>query len=205
MTGAPLRALPGKIDRRSLLIGGGAGLGLIVAWSLWPRSYPANLTASAGETIFNAWLKIGVDGHVAVAVPQAEYGQGAYTALPQMLADELGADWRTIAVEPAPLNPLYANTLAADELFEGLFADIPEAVKASHAARVALVMTAASTSVRAFEAPMRQAGAAARALLCKAAAARWGVAATACDTKDGFVVNGKQRLRFGELAAAAAG
>ncbi|MGQ7364008.1 molybdopterin cofactor-binding domain-containing protein, partial [Streptococcus suis] len=91
------------------------------AWAIWPRDYPLNLTAAPGETIINGWLKIGTDGHVAVAVPQAEHGQGVYTALPQMLADELGADWRTISVEPAPLNPLYVNTMAVDELFEGLF------------------------------------------------------------------------------------
>ena len=195
----------GQIDRRTLLIGGGAGLGLIVAWSFWPRDYPANLTASPGETIINAWLKIGADGHVAVAIPQAEYGQGVYTTLPQILADELGADWRTVSVEPAPLNPLYANTLAADELFEGLFSGVPDAVKHSHAARGALVMTAGSSSVRAFQDPLRQAGAAARVLLCKAAASRWGVSWQSCQTKDGFVVSGQQKLRFGELAEAAVG
>ena len=58
---------------------------------------------ATGETVFNAFLKIGRDGQVTVAVPQAELGQGVYTALPQILADELGADWRTVAVEPAPL------------------------------------------------------------------------------------------------------
>ncbi|MBY0581363.1 MAG: molybdopterin-dependent oxidoreductase [Sphingomonas sp.] len=211
MTGRTFADLAGraaKIDRRTLLIGGGAGVGLMLAWSFWPRDYPANLTAAAGETIFNAWLKIGIDGHVTVAIPQAEYGQGSYTALPQILADELGADWRTVSVEPAPLNPLYTNTLGADELFEGLFANVPDAVKQSHAARVALVMTAASTSVRAFEAPLRQAGAAARALLCKAAAAQWNTGWQDCDTKDGFVTQGtqgKQRRRFGDLAVAAAG
>ncbi len=205
MTTPKLAERLANIDRRTLLIGGGAGIGLIVAWSLWPRTYPENLTAAPGETIINAWLKIGTDGHVSVAVPQAEYGQGVYTALPQIIADELGADWRTVSVEPAPLNPLYANSMAVDELFEGLFADVPQQVKESHAARTALVMTAGSTSVRAFEEPLRRAGAAARALLCQAGAARLGVAASACDTKDGFVVSGQHRVRFAELAAAAVG
>ena len=54
------------------------------------------------------------DGRVIVAVPQAELGQGVWTSLPQILADELGADWRTVAVEPAPLSPLYANHLLAE-------------------------------------------------------------------------------------------
>ena len=195
----------GSIDRRTLLIGGGVGLGLIVAWSFWPRDYPPNLTAAPGETVFNAWLKIGRDGHVAVAIPQAEYGQGVFTTLPQILADELGADWRQVGVEPAPLNPIYTNTLAADELFEGLFDAVPDGLKCSHGARIALVMTAGSTSVRAFEAPLRQAGAAARVLLCKAAAARWGSDWTSLSTRDGLVSDGKQRIRFGDLAEAASG
>ena len=67
---------PTSINRRTLLIGGGAGVGLLVAWAVWPRSYAPNLTASKGEHIYGAWLKIGEDGHVAVAVPQAEHGQG---------------------------------------------------------------------------------------------------------------------------------
>ena len=88
-------------------------------YAVWPRDYPANLTAAKGETIFGGWLKIGMDGHVTVAVPQLEHGQGVWTTLPQIVAAELGADWRTVGVEPAPLNPLYANTLGLRALFEG--------------------------------------------------------------------------------------
>ena len=87
------------ISRRQLLIGGGAGVGLIVAWAAWPRRYGARPAAAPGETVMGPFLKIGVDGHVTMIVPQAETGQGAWTALPQMLADELGCDWRTVAVE----------------------------------------------------------------------------------------------------------
>ncbi|MGN6375343.1 MAG: molybdopterin cofactor-binding domain-containing protein [Sphingomonas sp.] len=194
----------GRIDRRTLLIGGGAGVGLVVAWALWPRQYGPNLTAAKGETIVNAWLKIGEDGHVTVAVPQAEHGQGVYTTLPQILADELGADWRTVAVEPAPLNPLYANPMAADEICAGVFDALPQGLRHAHARRTALVMTAGSTSVRMFGEQLADAGAAARALLCKAAARRWRVDWRACGTAAGFVVHGGQRLRFGQLAAAAA-
>lgn len=195
----------GNIDRRRLLIGGGVGVGLLVAWGIWPRHYAPNLTAAKGETIYGAWLKIGADGHVTVAVPQAEHGQGVYTTLPQIVADELGADWRTVAVEPAPLNPLYANPMAADVLFEGVFDALPEALRSSHASRTALELTGGSTSVRAFENDLRQAGAAARVLLCKAAAARWKVDWRACGTAGGFVVHGGDKLRFGELAAEAVG
>src|ERR1051325_938866 len=102
-------------SRRQLLIGGGAGIGLLLAWQYWPREHAPNLRARPGETVYNAYLKIGRDGRVTVAVPQLELGQGAYTALPQILADELGADWRTVGVEPAPLSPLYATELIATE------------------------------------------------------------------------------------------
>ena len=86
------------ISRRTLLIGGGAGIGLLVAWTVWPRTYSPNLRAAPGETLFNGFLKIANDGRVIVAVPQVEVGQGVYTSLPQILADELGADWRTVSV-----------------------------------------------------------------------------------------------------------
>lgn len=193
-----------QIDRRTLLIGGGAGIGLVVAWQLWPRRYRGNLTADTGETIFGAWLKIGDDGRVIVAVPQAEHGQGVYTALPQIVADELGADWRTVGVEPAPANPLYANPFGAEQLFEQPDNGLLKQWRDSHAVRTGLTLTAASSSVRSFENPLRDAGAAARILLCKAAAARWKVDWQACSTGDGFVRHGKDRLRFGELAVEAA-
>src|SRR3546814_11727020 len=115
----------GHLSRRTLLIGGGAGVGLLVAWAVWPRTYAPNLTAARGEHIMGAWLKIGEDGHIVVAVPQAEHGQGVYTTLPQIIADELGADWRTVRVEAAPLKPLYAHTTAAGELFVTLFDTFP--------------------------------------------------------------------------------
>lgn len=198
------RSKPG-LNRRTLLIGGGAGAGLLVAWAIWPRKYLPNLTAAAGETIFGAWLKIGEDGHVTVAVPQAEHGQGVYTTLPQIVADELGADWRRVGVEPAPLNPLYANALGTGELFEGVFAGIPDALKRTHVVRTALVLTAGSSSIRNFEGDLRQAGAAARTLLCKVAARRWGVKWQECTTELGFITHGQKTLSFGAIAAEAAG
>ncbi len=193
------------IDRRGVLIGGGVGLGLVVAWAVWPRAYPVNLTAADGEQIFGGWLKIGSDGHIVVVVPQCEHGQGVFTALPQIVADELGADWRTVGVEAAPVNPAYANPMAAEALFAGAFGGIPEALRTRAATRDALMLTGGSTSIRMFEAPLRRAGAAARALLCQAAAARWGVDWRACTAAEGFVLHGKDKLRFGVLAEEAAG
>ncbi|HEY0086385.1 MAG TPA: molybdopterin cofactor-binding domain-containing protein, partial [Allosphingosinicella sp.] len=198
-----------RLSRRSLLIGGGAGAGLLVAWTLWPRSYAPNLRAGPGERVFNAFLKIGTDGRVIVAVPQAELGQGVWTSLPQILADELGAAWETVAVEPAPLSPVYANTLLAEAAAEGTAPGWLQSparwASQEYATRYALTATAGSTSIRGFEARMREAGAGARALLMKAAARRWNVEWETLDTIGGFVVNGAEKLRFAELAEAAAG
>ena len=205
---AAARKIP-PITRRTLLIGGGAGAGLLLAWTLWPRSYALNLDAGPGETVLNAFLKIGSDGRVVVAVPQAELGQGVWTSLPQIVADELGAAWETVSVEPSPIHPLYANHLLAEAAAD---AGVPAWLQApgrwaarEYATRNALMATAGSTSIRAFERPMREAGAAARALLMKAAARRWGVEWDSLDTAQGFVVQGAQKIRFAELAEEAAG
>jgi isoquinoline 1-oxidoreductase beta subunit len=191
------------------LIGGGAGVGLVVGWGLWPRLYAPNLAVALGETILGPFLKIGEDGQVTIVVPQAETGQGAWTALSQILADELGADWRTVAVEPAPIGPLYANHLLASELAADVLPIGLRAIGGADADRWAtshaFTMTALSTSVRAFEGPLRAAGATARALLCMAAAEHWDADWRACDTAGGFVTRGADRLRFGQLAARAAG
>ena len=197
-------------SRRQLLIGGGIGVGLLVAWQFWPRSYAPNLRAREGETVYNAFLKIGRDGHIVVAVPQAELGQGAWTALPQILADELGADWRTVGVEPAPLSPLYANAVLASEASDD--SGWPSGLQGAgrwlprgNATGNGLMLTGGSTSVRAFELPLRAAGAAARSMLCMAAAARWGADWLTLDARAGFVWRGDDRLPFAELAEAAAG
>ena len=176
-----------KLDRRSLLIGGGAGVGLIVAFALWPRHWSSELAVGKGEQAFGSFIKIARDGKVTVAMPQVETGQGIWTALPQIVADELGAAWETIAVEPAPLTKAYANPLLKEEGW-------PKGIR----------ITACSTSVRAFEQPLREAAATARAMLVGAAADRWGVDPGECDTADGFVISGVRTVTFGELAEEAA-
>ncbi len=212
MVGKEKSRLP-HVSRRSLLVGATAAGGLAIAWSLWPRDYQPNLTAAPDEHIFNAFLKIGDDGHISAIVPQCEMGQGVTTLLPQIMADELGADWRTIAVETAPINPLYTNTLLVDEdsaVFTprlgvpDFVSDVRSWARREWAVRHAVMLTANSSSVRMFEAPCRAAAAQARALLMMAAANRWDADWEECDTQDGFVTHGKNRLRFGDVAAAAA-
>ena len=196
------------LNRRKFLIGGGALGGLVVAWALWPRSYTPNVAATNNEQIFGAFLKISEDGQVTVVVPQSEMGQGVYTVLPQILADELGADWRTVAVEPAPINPLYSNRLLAEQWAESLMPAGTEKLVENAAVRwvvqnVAIreqfMVTADSTSIPAFAESFREAGAAARILLTKAAATKWDVAWESCTVENGIISNGDKKLRFGEL------
>ena len=101
--------LRSTFERRGVLIGAGVTGGLVAAWALTPRSFPPPLSAAEGEVAFDAWLKIGRDGVVTVAVPELEMGQGITTLIPQIVAQELGADWRQVAVEPAPVSGAYAN------------------------------------------------------------------------------------------------
>jgi isoquinoline 1-oxidoreductase subunit beta len=176
-----------RVDRRTLLIGGGAGVGLVVAFALWPRHLGSELSIRSGEEAFGNYIKIARDGRITVAVPQAETGQGIWTALPQIVADELGAAWETIAVEPAPLAAAYANPLAKEEGW-------PKGTR----------LTAGATSVRAYEGPLRQAAAVAREMLVAAAADRWNVGPGECETADGFVISGARTFTFGELAEEAA-
>ena len=175
------------VDRRTLLIGGGAGVGLIVAFLAWPRREGSPLRPGPREGVLGPYFRVATDGRVTLAVPQTEVGQGIWTGLAQIAADELGAAWEQMAVEPAPHSTTYDNALIARDY------------------EVRTRITAGSTSVRAFDRPLREAAAMARMMLCQAAAARWGVSAAECDTEGGFVVHEGKRLGFGEVSADAAG
>jgi isoquinoline 1-oxidoreductase beta subunit len=190
-----------KVDRRTVLIGGGAGIGLIVAYALWPRGLSSDLAVREGEQTCGYYITIARDGRITVAVPQAETGQGVWTALPQIVADELGAAWDSVGVEPAPLTASYGNPLASTEGWLDGFGRV-RAYRIASDGRSR--MTAGATSVRAFEEPLRDAAAVARAMLIGAAADRWNVDALQCDTADGLVLNGVRTFSFGELAEEAA-
>ncbi len=176
-----------RVSRRTLLIGGGAGVGLVVAFLAWPKREGSPLRTSSRDSVFGPYLRVSTDGRVTLAVPQTETGQGIWTGLAQIAADELGAAWENMAVEPAPLAPVYANRLIARQY------------------KVSTRLTANATSIRSFEQPLREAAAIARMMLCDAAASRWGVSAAECDTDGGFVVHEGKRLGFGEVAVEAAG
>lgn len=195
-----------QLSRRGILIGTGTAGGLLVAWALLPRRFDPPLAAGEGEHTFNAWLRIGQDGVVTVAVPDLEMGQGIATQIAQIVAVELGADWRQIAVEPAPVSGAYANApLAAAwrSLWLPLMPDLAAGEDSTLAKRFGerevFMVTADGSSLAAHEAAARAAAAAVRVMLTMAAAARWDVAWEECEAQKGFVTHGKQRASFAEL------
>ena len=169
---------PVRVDRRSVLVGAGA---LVIAFQLGDDGRAATKTGSAGQAL-NAWVRIGSDDSVTLMLSQCEIGQGISTTLPAILADELGADWSRVRVENAPVAPAYQS---------------PEAK---------WMFTGNSASTQSFAPVMRQAGAAAREMLTKAAATRFGVAPDECHSRDGRIVHAAsgRSLTFGAVAQAAA-
>lgn len=177
----------GKYTRRGLLITAGAvvGGGLVVGVAVRPGHRAPKvkpLVAADDEALLNVWVKIAPDNTVVAIVPHAEMGQGAHSALAQMLADEMDADWDAVEVMEAPAHEEYANyALAKGVAMAGV--DIPAflvdtvdggLLKATQAADIQI--TGGSFSVRATGAyGMRVAGAAARQMLAEAAAGTWEV------------------------------
>jgi isoquinoline 1-oxidoreductase beta subunit len=200
---APSRGTRFLPSRRGFLIGTGATVGLLVGYALWPRTYPNAWTPADGETLLGPWVKIGPDGRVTVAVPQAEMGQGILSGFAQIVADELGADWAMMAVEPAPWHPAYANVGLATFATAGLPGPLrglagrlgEEAIR-----RMNLHLTGGSNSVMSYHDALRGAAAEARARLVLAAAGEWGVAAEEIDTARSFVVYKANRMSFAEAA-----
>ncbi len=128
----------------------------------------------------NAFVRIAPDNRVTILLKHSEMGQGVWTSLPMVLAEELDCDWSLVSAEHAPAAPAYAHTAFG------------------------MQMTGGSTSTwESFE-QLRKAGATARALLIQAATQRWHVAPADCRTERGFVVAGPRRASYGELAEAAA-
>ncbi len=198
------------ISRRSLIVGGGIGIGLIIGWGLWPREYAITLQAAKGEHVFSNWIKIAEDGKIIVAIPQSEMGQGSYSLLAQIIAGELGADWRTIAIQPANTSPLFANHLVAKEWLPAITPDGWDIEKlgswgdwsvTEYANRSTFMVTAGSSTQRQFEPIAREAAAAARMLLCQEAAKRWNVPWEDCETLSGFVRYDSKTIAFSALAA----
>lgn len=202
-----------RLTRRGLLVGAGLGGALLIAFPLIPRRHPVPLQAGEGDHVVDAFLKLGrarggKDCILTVAVPFCEMGQGITTLVAQIVADEAGADWRKVAVEAAPISPAYADPVLSAKwaplwmpAFASLGNDAEGMLARLHAERGPMMITADGTALAAFETPLREAGAALRAMMAQAAADKWGVGWEECETGDSAVTHGKKRLSFAELLA----
>ncbi|MEM1433870.1 MAG: molybdopterin cofactor-binding domain-containing protein [Pseudomonadota bacterium] len=207
----------GKWTRRAVLTAGvlGGG-GLLVGVAVRPgnRALELNdLVSEAGEQLVHAFVKIDADNTITAILPHSEMGQGAHTALAQLLAEELDADWATMRVEEAPAEPAYANfLLGRGYLLKGVA--LPDVVVPSVdgimmrvASNMAMQVTGGSMSVRVTGMyGMRMAGAATRDMLRQAAASSWDVPLTEVSTEASHVEHKStgRRAPYATFAAAAA-
>jgi isoquinoline 1-oxidoreductase subunit beta len=173
-----------RLSRRTVLTGGLAS-GFLLAFHLplhagnEPTEPPDD---TAGKFAPNAFIRIDAAGKTTLVMPQTEMGQGIYTAVAMILAEELDGDFSSVVLEHAPAN-------------EKLYANPAFGVQA----------TGGSTSVRAFWKPLRVAGATARAMLVQAAAQQWQVEPASCTASNGAVKHAQsgRKLGYGDLAEAA--
>src|SRR3981081_295023 len=171
-----------NMNRRDFL---GTAAGLTLALTILPDPFAGTNEAVADASLSpNAWLTITPDGTITIASPAAEMGQGTFTTLPLILAEELDADWSKVKPILPPAgdekkygNPEYGMTF----------------------------QTSASASVRGYFKPMRIAGAQARRVLLDAVAAKWSVPVAELSTEPSVVVHkaSGRRIGYGEIAAVA--
>lgn len=206
-----------KLRRRLLIATGLVGGAFVVGGYFLYRgrdrlALPEGFAAPKGESWLTGWLRIGTDGTVTVAVPRQEMGQGITTALPMLVAEELDCDPASLRYEQAAVDPLYANaTILGDSApfrpdDHGWLARLARHTQFKFAQLLGVQATGGSTSTRDAWDVMRQAGAAARAMLIAAAAARWNVSPAECRTGPGLVrhVATDRSFAYGELVADAA-
>ena len=182
----------GVIDRRDFLrVGLGAGGALFVVFGIpsiaqhvdLPASEPDVADAAGMSFSPNAFIRIDRNGKVTLVMSQVEMGQGTYTSMPMLIAEELEVDLPQVRVEHAPPDDkLYSNSL------------------------VGFQMTGGSTSVQAFWEPLRRAGATARTMLVMAAAQVWSVEPGSCRAANGTVIHVPtgRKLAYGALVDGAA-
>jgi isoquinoline 1-oxidoreductase beta subunit len=198
-----------KISRRAFMITGGiigggllVGVGGISIANKKIKEY-SGTGLGDGESL-NAWVYINADNTVTIAVARAEMGQGVYTSLPMLIAEELEIELSQVKVVHAQTEGPYTNTFMAEmkprSLQDGLtmmqkvFSIVPN------------IMTGGSTTIRDGYDHQRAVGAMAREMLVSAAAKKWNVSSSDCYAEKGSVFNKKSKasLTYGELASDAA-
>jgi isoquinoline 1-oxidoreductase subunit beta len=179
----PEVARQGLSRRMFLVTGAAAGGGFLLGFYL-PERIDAKAQATSEEFFRpNAFVRIRPDDSITLVMPQVEMGQGTYTSMPMLIAEELEVDLSKVSLEAAPPNDkLYANPL------------------------IGFQVTGGSTSVMAMWEPLRRAGAAARVMLIAAAAVQWNVDPASCRAEKGEVEHPPtgRRVNYGALADAAA-
>jgi isoquinoline 1-oxidoreductase beta subunit len=136
---------------------------------------------SVSSFALNPFVRIDLDESVTIVVNKSEMGQGVYTALPMLVAEELECDWTRVRVEPAPVDPIYNR------------------------ANIGFQMTGGSSSVYSEWDRLRKVGASAREMLIAAAAEIWKIERNRCRAENGFVIHpGGEKLTYGQLAEKAA-
>lgn len=170
---------PGAVSRRGFLkVAAAAGGSLMVGF--WPGESEA-VDSAAAPAALNAYIAIGADDSIVLTMPKVEMGQGTYTSIPMLIAEELEVGMDQIQVRHAPPDPKVYGAPFGDQF------------------------TGGSLTIRLLYEPMRQTGAAARMLLVQAAANEWQVPADSCRAERGEVLHAAsgRRIRYGKLAAAA--
>jgi isoquinoline 1-oxidoreductase beta subunit len=180
---------PGVTRRDFVRSAASLGAGLVLGVYLPSRravgqeNAPASAAKAAPPRAPSAFLRIAPDDTITLVTPSVEMGQGGHTALPMILMEELGGDWKRLKVEDAPAAAVFNNPMFGVQV------------------------TAGSFSVRGWYTELRRTGAAAREMLIAAAAQQWGVAATECTAVNSIITHAPsgRTCTYGSVAAAAAG
>jgi isoquinoline 1-oxidoreductase subunit beta len=181
---------PAVTRRQFVLVAAAVGGALVLGVTVRRLQHRAGGAAGASGAL-NAFVHIGPDERITLVMPKVEMGQGTYTSLPMLIAEELEVDLSAVTLEAAPPNPEVYGFVPDPSADEGLKWD---------------QSTGTSLSIIQCWTPLRQAGAAARLMLIEAAAKRWRVPAENCRAQSGAVLHpaSGRRLTYGALAAAAA-
>ena len=210
MSGKDTGGLP-MLGRRQFLVGAGAA-GLLVGFAIAPRARAQVPEPDAGSARMNAWVLVAPDGTVTLQCGRSEMGQGVFTGLATLVAEELGCAWSSLRVETGPPDAAFKNVAGGKNLLApshltpepgGGFADW---LLTGIATLATEQFTGGSKSIPDAFVRAREAGAVAREMLVTAAARNWGVAPAECTVAEGTVVHAAsgRSAGFGELAAAAA-
>ncbi|MBK0390956.1 xanthine dehydrogenase family protein molybdopterin-binding subunit [Ramlibacter algicola] len=209
------------MKRRTLLLAGATGAGaLVVGWLAVPQrsrlGSPGLLPVRNGEVALNGWIKVGADGAIVLAMPRSEMGQGVYTALPMLAAEELDVPLASVRVERAGNDTIYGNvaTVLAGLPFHPLDDEREDGFGRAKAARwvvgkigreLGINATGGSTSVVDAWEVVRTAAATARASLLGAAALQWKLPVDELKVRNGVVSHASgPSAHYGELARFAA-